>query len=244
MDKDRTLPSRPAAGALAVTGPRDLDHGSAEAAMLEPFLESRGESLCRVAAHLGSQGLCQGTGGNFSVVVKHHPLELLITPSGRDKRSLLPADLLLIGPDGLPAADAGRRPSAEAPLHVAIVAATGAGAVLHTHSVAGTLLGEHYRDQSGFTLRGYEMLKGLASVNTHEAEVWVPVLPNSQDMVALRGEVEELLAGQPDLHGFLLSGHGLYTWGKDLFETRRHVEIFEFLFECISRRTRFEAYVG
>lgn len=215
-----------------------------DAAHLEPFLAARGADLCRVAAHLGFQGLCQGTGGNFSVVVHHHPLELLITPSGRDKRSLIPADLLLIGPDGLPTADASRRPSAEARLHLAVVAATGAGAVLHTHSVAGTLLGEHFHAQGGFGIRGYEMLKGLEPVHSHEEEVWVPVLPNSQDIPALSRQVEGLLAERPGLYGLLLAGHGLYTWGADLFAAQRHAEIFEFLFECLSRRIRFEPYPG
>jgi methylthioribulose-1-phosphate dehydratase len=41
--------------------------------------------------------------------------------------------------------------------------------------------------------------------------------------------------GRPPGHGFLLSRHGLYTWGRDLAEARRHVEIFEFLFECVAR---------
>lgn len=199
-------------------------------------------ALCRVAAELGAQGLCPGTGGNLSAVVRRRPLELLVTPSGLDKRSLEPADLLLVGPDGRAAAGEARRPSAETPLHLAVAATTGAGAVLHTHSVAATLLGEHSLPRGGLSLRGYEMLKGLEGVRSHEEEVWVPVLANSQDMPSLRRRVEELLAGRPGLHGFLLAGHGLYAWGQDLFQARRHVEIFEFLFQCVYRRTRFEPY--
>lgn len=230
-----TLPS-PAAGigargALAVAGPEE---GAA----------ALGDALCAVAAELGAQGLCQGTGGNFSVVVRRRPLELLITPSGRDKRSLTAADLLLVGADGRSSVAGGRRPSAEAPLHAAIAESTGAGAVLHTHSVSATLLGDHYRPPGGFTLRGFEMLKGLAGIRSHEEEVWVPVLPNSQDMARLRTEVEGLLRARPGLHGLLLAGHGLYTWGGDLFEARRQVEIYEFLFECVARRTSFEPYAG
>lgn len=226
-----------AAGALTLTepGPDATDDGRRR---------ELGRELCRLAAALGAAGLCQGTGGNFSAVLQPHPLQLLVTPSGRDKRSLAPEDLLLVGDDARPLAGDPRRPSAEALLHVAVVAATGAGAVAHTHSVAATLLGEHFLPRGGFAVRGYEMLKGLAGVCSHDEEVWVPVLGNSQDMQALRGRVEALLGERPGLHGFLLAGHGLYTWGQDHFEARRHVEIFEFLFECVARRTPFATYDG
>jgi len=88
------------------------------------------------------------------------------------------------------------------------------------------------------------MLKGLEGVTTHESEVFVPVLRNSQDMDALAEEVRELLAARPGLHGFLLAGHGLYAWGDSLAQAYRHVEIFEFLFECAAQRTRFAPFEG
>jgi len=34
----------------------------------------------------------------------------------------------------------------------------------------------------------------------------------------------------------LVAGHGLYTWGQDLAEARRHLEVLEFLFEVALRR--------
>ena len=43
-------------------------------------------------------------------------------------------------------------------------------------------------------------------------------------------------AAEPLQHGYLIRKHGLYTWGRDLDEARRHVEIFEFLLECVARR--------
>lgn len=207
-------------------------------------LAAERESLCRVAAELGAQGWCQGTGGNFSLTLSHEPLRLLITRSGTDKRHLGEADLLRVGPDGGPAPGETGLPSAEAALHTRIVAATGAGSVLHVHSVANTLLGEHFAPRGGFTLSGYEMQKGLSGVTSHEAAVFVPVLANSQDIPRLADEVEALLAGGADRHGFLLAGHGLYTWGRSLEEAKRHVEIFEFLFECAARRTPFRPFDG
>lgn len=206
--------------------------------------EQHRESLCRVVAELGAQGWCQGTGGNFSVTLSRAPLRLLITRSGVDKRHLGPRDLMLVGRDAGPVPGETGRPSAETALHCQIVARTGAGSVLHVHSVANTLLSEHFAGQGGFTLRGYEMLKGLSGVTTHEASVFVPVFANSQDIPRLSEEVAELLATHPDVRGFLLAGHGLYTWGRSLAEAKRHVEIYEFLFECAARRTAFRPFTG
>jgi methylthioribulose-1-phosphate dehydratase len=208
------------------------------------------KALCRTVAELAAQGWCQGTGGNFSVTLGREPLRLLITRSGVHKRHLAPEHLMVIGPEGRPVDGETGRPSAEALLHARIVEATGAGSVLHVHSVPNTLLGEHFVERGGFVLRGYEMQKGLEGITTHETEVFVPVLRNSQDIPALAGEVDRLLAERPgrpgrsDLHGFLLAGHGLYAWGASLEQAHRHVEIFEFLFECAARRTRFEPFTG
>jgi methylthioribulose-1-phosphate dehydratase len=223
---------------MLLTMPSSMTHLEQDA------LTAERSALCRVVAELAAQGWCQGTGGNFSVTLDREPLRLLITRSGVHKRHLTPEDLMLLGAGGRPVKGETAKPSAEALLHTRIVEATGAGSVLHVHSVANTLLGEHFADRGGFLLRGYEMLKGLEGVATHEAEVFVPVLHNSQDMPALAEEVGRLFAERPGVHGFLLAGHGLYTWGAGLEQARRHVEIFEFLFECAARRTRFEPFMG
>jgi len=57
-------------------------------------------------------------------------------------------------------------------------------------------------------------------------------------MIGLAGSVEETLKQYPNAHGFLLRRHGLYTWGKDLVEAKRHVEILEFLLEVLGRTCR------
>jgi methylthioribulose-1-phosphate dehydratase len=202
------------------------------------------QSLCDVVREIGAQGWCQGTGGNFSITLSREPLRLLMTRSGANKRHLVPEDLMVVGEEGRPVEGETRKPSAEAALHSRIVSLTGAGSVLHVHSVPNTLLGEHFAERSGFVLRGYEMLKGLEGITTHEAEVFVPVIRNAQDMAPLSEEIGRLIDEHPGLHGFLLAGHGLYTWGESLAQAQRHVEIYEFLFECAARRTRFEPFSG
>ena len=193
-------------------------------------LEAR---LVEAGRRLERRGWALGTSGNFSAVVAHDPLRLAITASGVDKASLSERDIVEVDPEGRLVHGEGR-PSAEAHLHIAVVKTRGAGAVLHTHSVWSTVLTDA-TEAGEISLQGYEMLKGLAGVTTHEHKEGVPILENAQDMPKLAREVEAILAGRPEAHAFLLRRHGLYTWGRDLTEAVRHVEIFEFLFEVVGR---------
>jgi len=181
------------------------------------------------------RGWVLGTSGNFSATTSDAPLRLIITASGLDKGSLFPDNFVEIDHDAKVVMGESR-PSAEAALHLAIVRQVRAGAVFHTHSVWSTLLSDFYATAGGVNLVGHEMLKGLARVSTHEHSEWVPILQNSQDYGALSAEVSDQLKRFPKSHGILLRKHGLYTWGKDILEARRHVEIFEFLFEIVGRQ--------
>lgn len=189
--------------------------------------------LVEAGRRLERRGWALGTSGNFSAVVANDPLRLAITASGVDKASLSERDLVEVDGDARLVSGHGR-PSAEAHLHVAVVKARGAGAVLHTHSVWSTVL-TNATESGEISIRGYEMLKGLAGVTTHEHEESVPILENAQDMPKLARDAEAILTGRPGAHAFLLRRHGLYTWGRDLPEAMRHVEILEFLFEVVGR---------
>jgi methylthioribulose-1-phosphate dehydratase len=178
-----------------------------------------------------------GTSGNFSAVASKRPLRLVITASARHKGTLTGRDFLQIDGRGAARGRSAKKPSAETLLHLAIVQACGAGAVLHTHSVWGTILSDLHADNHGLAIQGLEMLKGLEGVTSHEHREWLPIVENSQDMVHLAGEVSALLEREPGAHGMLIRGHGLYTWGRTIEEAERHVEILEFLLETIGRRT-------
>jgi methylthioribulose-1-phosphate dehydratase len=191
-------------------------------------------ALVETAAGFHRRGWMLGTSGNLSAVVSRDPLRLVITRSGVDKGSLTPAQVLEVDAAGERLRGEGKA-SDETSLHLEIVRKRDAGSVLHTHSVWGTILSDTHRAVGGFALEGYEMLKGLAGVRTHEHREWLPVLPNTQDYRALVGEIAESLDRHPEAHGLLLAGHGLYTWGRDAAEARRHVEILEFLFEVRGR---------
>jgi methylthioribulose-1-phosphate dehydratase len=191
-------------------------------------------SLAEVGRGFHARGWVLGTSGNFSAVISREPLRLAITSTGLDKGSLAPADFLEM--DNAANVIRGHgRPSAEALLHLAIVRGVNASAVLHTHSVWSTVLSGSHASQGGIALEGYEMLKGLEGVRTHKHREWLPILENSQDMVELGDRVSKILQSSPGIHGFLLREHGLYTWGADLQEAKRHVEILEFLMEVLVR---------
>jgi methylthioribulose-1-phosphate dehydratase len=195
-------------------------------------------TIARLLAEAGSdfyrRGWVLGTSGNFSAVASSNPLLLAITASGADKGTLSPADFLEIDANGEVTRGAGR-PSDEARLHLTVVRLRGAGAVMHTHSIWSTLLSEAFAQDGLICIEGFEMLKGLANVRTHQHCESLPVIENSQDMKALGRALEEALEKYPECHGVLLRRHGLYTWGRDLVEARRHVEILEFLLEVTGR---------
>ena len=214
-------------------------------------LEAGMLTLQSVGSEFHRRSWSLGTSSNYSILMQQEPYKLLITASGKDKSQLnSDSDFVLVDPGqtllpwpfpvwregSRPQPD--KKPSAETALHLMLTRRPGIGSVLHTHSVWGTLLSDEYGDQGGLWIEGYEMLKGLAGIGTHQHREWVPIFANSQDIPALAQVVQRTLDGSPDpaIHGFLLRGHGLYTWGKDVTEARRHVEIFEFLFEVLGRR--------
>jgi methylthioribulose-1-phosphate dehydratase len=198
------------------------------------------EHLAELGRDFHRRGWALGTSGNFSAVTGREPLRLAITASSLDKSRLSPDDILEIDAKGEVVKPSHGKPSAETLLHVAIVQAVGAGAVLHTHSVWSTILSDYHIGHAGFFIEGYEMLKGLEGVQTHEHREWVPILENSQDMQALASEARKTLEENVKVHGFLIRRHGMYTWGKDLPEAARHVEILEFLLESVGRRQMME----
>jgi len=201
-------------------------------------LDQHVAALREVGAMLWQRGWSVGTSSNYSVVINRDPVELLITASGKDKGRLRTCDFVRVGADGKPTTEGQPKSSAETLLHVVAAQQPGVGAVLHTHSVWSTVLSDYFFPEGGFELSGYEMLKGLEGIATHETTAWVEIFDNTQNIPSLAEQVRERLNDpvEPLQYGYLIRRHGLYTWGRDLDEARRHVEIFEFLFECVARK--------
>ena len=186
------------------------------------------KALCGAMGEIHRRGWCDGTGGNFSCVLEADPVRLLMAPSGVHKGSIAPIDLIQVNREGHVVLGNGKA-SAETALHLEIVKTCGAGAVLHTHSQAGTLLSQWACGQGRLELSGLEMLKGLDGIKTHDCSVDVPVLANNQNLTELSAQANPLLSDAP--HGLLIAGHGLYAWGRNLGSAMRHLEILEFLLE-------------
>jgi methylthioribulose-1-phosphate dehydratase len=174
------------------------------------------------------------TSGNFSVRVDVSTIA--ITRSGTDKAALSRADILfadLAGP--------GPGASAEAPLHYALYREDpNLQAVFHVHSHAATVLSRGVGPGS-IRLEGWELLKALSGVRSHEETVEIPVFENDQDTTRLAEEVSRRFAARSDARlapGYAIAGHGLYAWGASAREAWRHTEALETLLSYeLSRRT-------
>lgn len=178
---------------------------------------------------LSDRGWTPATSSNFSQRIDER--NIAITVSGRDKGRLVPEDIMVVDLDGRPVAT-DRRSSAETLLHTQLYARyPDVGCVLHTHSQTQTVASRLFADDGAVRLEGYELLKAFRGNETHETALDLPVLPNSQDMTVLGAQVDALLDAQP-MWGYLIDGHGLYAWGRDMVEARRHLEAFEFLLGC------------
>jgi len=126
------------------------------------------------------------------------------------------------------------KPSAETLLHTMLYEQPDIQAILHTHSVANTVFSWVHRMEPSVTIEGFELLKGIAGIDSHETSLQLPIFANSQDMPRLSAEIREGLTKYPGVPGFLLVGHGLYAWGSSIAEAKRHIEVFEFLLECLN----------
>ncbi|PBJ83151.1 methylthioribulose-1-phosphate dehydratase [Lysobacteraceae bacterium NML93-0399] len=190
--------------------------------------ELAGELIVNIR-ELAEAGWTPATSSNFSRRLDDR--HAAITVSGRDKGKLKEDDIMVVDFDGL-AVGSDHRPSAETLLHTQLYRRfPEIGCILHTHSPTQTIASRLFAADGHVRLEGYELLKAFAGNSTHEMAVDVPVLPNSQDMDVLSAQVESLLDAGP-MWGYLIDGHGLYAWGRDMAEARRHLEAFEFLLHC------------
>lgn len=203
------------------------------------MIDTAAQQIIDAGRWIDAQGWCPATGGNFSV--RLGAASALITASGCHKGHLTPEQLLQVDLDGQPQASV-LKPSAETLLHTCLYQLDSKiGAVLHTHSVASTVL-SRLESNHWLTISGYEMQKSLSGNHTHDASVRIAILDNAQDMRALADELNQRWQPEPLEWGFLVRGHGLYTWGHDMNEARRHLEGLEFLFACELEMRRLGAH--
>lgn len=192
------------------------------------LFNEKAHELIEAGRFVHSKGWVPATSGNFSSRLGHD--RFAITVSGRHKGHLEVQDIMVVDQLGTPVGT-DNRPSAETLLHTSLYNRyPDVGAVLHTHSMNATLLSRLSEGQLVF--EDYELLKAFEGVKTHETHILVPIFPNDQDIPRLSAKVEQFLDQHEGVHGYLIAGHGLYTWGRTMQDTLRHLEAFEFLFQC------------
>jgi methylthioribulose-1-phosphate dehydratase len=188
------------------------------------------DSIADTARELSALGWTPATSSNFSMRVDAD--HAAITISGKHKGRLGRDDIMLIDLQGH-AVGTDARPSAETALHTQIYRRwPQIGAVLHTHSRIQSVASRYFAADGVIQLQGWELQKAIAGYDTHESVLEIPVFPNTQHMPELVANVDAWLVSGKPLHAYLIDGHGIYTWGRDMAETHRHLEALEFLLGC------------
>ena len=195
------------------------------------------QELIEACRQVHARGWVPATSGNFSVRAGDD--RIAITVSGKHKGRLTPDDLMLIDYCGH-AVDTALKPSAETGLHTSLYRRyNDAQCVLHVHSLSATLVSRQVGSE--LVLQDFELLKAFEGVHTHTAREIVPVFDNDQDISRLSTRVDAYMDEYDSIHGYLIRGHGLYTWGSSIAAAIRHLEAFDFLFECYLRELQSRA---
>ncbi len=182
--------------------------------------------IIKAGNRLDCQNLAPATSGNYSHRTGEN--EMAITVSGAHKGQLEPEHVMRADLDGV-SLD-GKKPSAETLLHCLIYKLyPDINAVLHTHSLACTVLTKLMAGDNALVLSGYEMLKAYPQIDTHEAVLRLPIFENTQDMIELSARVEGYLQEHPNIPAYLIRAHGIYGWGADMNEAMRVIEATEML---------------
>jgi methylthioribulose-1-phosphate dehydratase len=196
------------------------------------------EQLRQVKTIFADKGWFPATSGNLSIrlgeAVKSDAFTFAITSSGKDKSVHTAEDYLLVNEQGQPVEATALKPSAETLIHCEIYRLTGCGAIFHVHTVFNNLISEWFAasEKQSIPIQGVELIKAF-NIWEDEASIEVPILPNYTDIPKIAALVEGRL--DPRVPGIMLRKHGIYAWGANAFEAKRHLEAFEFLFEYVYR---------
>jgi len=176
-----------------------------------------------------------GTAGNLSIRIGDYSPEQFyfgITSSGRDKNVNSPEDFLFVDQNAAPAENTSLKPSAETLVHCEIYRLTGAGAIFHIHSIFSNVISEYFWHRRSVPVDGVELIKGL-NIWEEEYQLEIPIVSNFAHIPSIIPEITESL--NPIVPGIILRKHGVYAWGANAFEAKRHLESFEFIFEYVYR---------
>jgi L-fuculose-phosphate aldolase len=169
------------------------------------------EELVRYAARLLADGLAVGAAGNLSVRAGDL---IAITPSGVRYEELTPADICLLTPAG-DEVESAETPSSELPMHLAVYTATGAGAVVHTHSAEVVALSATCEE--------------LPAVHYAITSLGGPVRVAPYTRFGSAGLADAAVAALQGRHAAILQNHGAVCYGATLAAAYERALLLEWL---------------
>lgn len=198
------------------------------------------ELLCELLRLFYDRGWVSGTGGGICAL--NPDGRMLLTPTGVHKERIEPPDFFVIDKrDGSivePAQNADLRPSECNAIFAAAIRERDTRSVMHSHALSAVLAAD-LADNDELPITGLEMLKGIRGVTNKDVHI-LPVITNTQRESQLTDQVEAVLKDDrfTPAYAILVRDHGAYIWGADAWETKRHAEVYHFLFEATLARNR------
>ena len=170
-----------------------------------PTFREAASRLADIGRRFYDRGWVMGTSGNFSAVVSRRPLKLAITSSAAHKGRLAAPQFLQIDAQGSVVGGAARpRPTAPAspPPRRGCTSRSSTSAA-PAPSCTRIRFGARYfqtvtRRRSGLAIEGFEMLKGLDGVATHEHREWIPIVAERSGHDAARARGARGAERRPD----------------------------------------------
>jgi methylthioribulose-1-phosphate dehydratase len=199
------------------------------------------EFLCELLLLFYGKGWVSGTGGGICALNPEG--RMLLAPTGVHKERIQPPDFFVIDTrDGSviePAADPALRPSECNAIFTAAIRERDAGSVMHSHALSAVLAADLAGDGDTIAIKDLEMLKGIRGVTNKDVHL-LPVITNTPRESQLTDQVEAVLKEDrfAASYAILDRDHGAYIWGSDPWETKRHTEVYHFLFEATLARKR------
>lgn len=197
---------------------------------MEENIQNQKEKIAETIRNYHQKGWSPATSTNYSFRKDSWDKEIFVSRSGIDKSQFSAEDFIKVDFDGTPTVEFyNQKPSAETLIHCVLYDLFPQTlAILHSHSVYSVLNSQKYTEEILF--EGYEIQKGFKGQTTHESRISIPILENSQDMLAF-SNLMRLKKDKFSNHCFIIKNHGTYAWGENLFEAKRHLESLEYLLE-------------
>jgi methylthioribulose-1-phosphate dehydratase len=202
------------------------------------------ELLVELLGVFYAKGWVSGTGGGIC-----GPADgggLLLAPTGVHKERVRADEFFTVDPaDGRVVrtpSDPDLRPSECNKIFCLAARERGAQSVVHSHALSAVLAGDLAvrTDADHVAIRDLEMLKGIRGVANRDVHL-VPVIRNTPREGELVEQLTTVLADPrfAGTYAVVVADHGAYIWGDDVWEAKRHTEVYHFLFEAaVARRDR------